>query len=666
MRGYGFFWAVIVAVAAVVVDGEVKDFLLTFSDEGKILPHLVDVWTLPDGNFAGVSRGIAGSRPPKSRCTYFVQGRDTLRALVKNRIRWNGCERVATSEEGGFVAKGYESGGLDPIEEYAKAFPQQKDEFKDFAGGLITRYSSTGSSLWYAPFVHHQDDSVGDVVVLRDGSVVSDDYLPVKYSADGKPLFEMPAVIPRNYDVPRGGGILEVENESVIIAVNDSENRVAVAKYNIRGEKVWLRYLSRGCRAARNLRPALSTAGNYYIGCTTGYSEISPGGGKVKAGAYRIYTLSPEGVHLLERTVQTSGDETLQSIVAEEDGGLLLVGSSDSPKGGDKMAEGTGSWFVKVSENGLVEWDFVSPYGDCARRSSRGYLTHTYLGTSIHELVTADFREPKDIETGQDVNPGDTIAIQVVKNKFYIAVANGVKADSNTTDISAQWMVVSAIPEQAASSGSEGSIVLPARKPAWSPQLGSPTLRRGVEKYGYLRLAWQERIEAKIRKSAASKMKVSRIRSGYPSMGSEVVIRDSFQNKLWETTPKYSEIVAERETFPLQGFRDRFVFQVLPEEGTSFEGGPIIDKGLVILKAKAGMYLVASGTSLETNRIFAIATPWQATHFEVTITTNGYTILTPVNTKGNAGCLMVSAKGQVEAEGSRKKTSRCELMLIPV
>lgn len=74
---------------------------------------------------------------------------------------------------------------------------------------------------------------------------------------------------------------------------------------------------------------------------------------------YWIIKLDAGGGEQWQRTIGGTGDEKLQSIVQTKDGGYILGGSSSSDRSGDKTENSYGNadyWAVKLDKDGKVEW----------------------------------------------------------------------------------------------------------------------------------------------------------------------------------------------------------------------------------------------------------------------------------------------------------------------
>jgi len=110
---------------------------------------------------------------------------------------------------------------------------------------------------------------------------------------------------------------------------------------SLKGRDIWLNVLT------------VDPRGNYLVAGTIYYDATE------QTGDYWIGYADTTGKLLWEKTLKASGNDELAQVVITGDGGYLLAGTSDSPKGGDKIAEAYGKkdyWLVKLNSAGEVEW----------------------------------------------------------------------------------------------------------------------------------------------------------------------------------------------------------------------------------------------------------------------------------------------------------------------
>ena len=67
-----------------------------------------------------------------------------------------------------------------------------------------------------------------------------------------------------------------------------------------------------------------------------------------------------QGNYVWDKTIGSSGNDSLKSVAETRDGGLILGGYSKSNASGEKTENSKGSydyWIVKLNKNGKVQWD---------------------------------------------------------------------------------------------------------------------------------------------------------------------------------------------------------------------------------------------------------------------------------------------------------------------
>lgn len=101
--------------------------------------------------------------------------------------------------------------------------------------------------------------------------------------------------------------------------------------------------------------------GSYIVGGTSA-SNISGDKTENSNGNndFWVLKLNSSGSIVWQNTIGGSNTDTLNSMDLTNDGGIILAGNSDSDISGDKTENSKGgndSWLVKLSANGVVEWD---------------------------------------------------------------------------------------------------------------------------------------------------------------------------------------------------------------------------------------------------------------------------------------------------------------------
>ena len=124
-----------------------------------------------------------------------------------------------------------------------------------------------------------------------------------------------------------------------------------------------------------HLFDAIST---YDYGVLFAGSSVSEASGNKKDGSvadldYWLWKMSEDGKLEWQKNYGGEGNDYLYSIAYTKDGGYILGGSSDSPKGDDKATDRFGKrdyWILKLNPLGEIEWQ------------------HTYGGNADDQLTS--------------------------------------------------------------------------------------------------------------------------------------------------------------------------------------------------------------------------------------------------------------------------------------
>ncbi len=209
----------------------------------------------------------------------------------------------------------------------------------------------------------------------------------------GKEWDRLYAMIPTS----DGGYLLGGSSNSGITGDKSEESRNLddywVVKIDSDGRKQWDKTF--GGTGLEDLKSIIPTAdGGYILG---GMSASGIGGDKTQENRggsdYWIVKVNSEGNKQWDKTFGGDSEDYFTSIVATADGGYLLAGSSVSGVGGDKSAEKTGYWIVKITSEGTKQWDKAFDGGNFGRviaTSDGGYL----LGGFTSSGVEGDKSEP--------------------------------------------------------------------------------------------------------------------------------------------------------------------------------------------------------------------------------------------------------------------------------
>ena len=137
---------------------------------------------------------------------------------------------------------------------------------------------------------------------------------------------------------------------------------IGVWKMNESGEMDWQKsFGGSGTDMLQSIR--LTNDGGFILAGTSN----SPKGTQKKEDSrggddFWVIKLNANGGEQWQRTIGGSGQEKLQSVCPTKDGGYILGGSSSSEPSGEKKEKGFGNldyWVVKLDHEGTIEWQKV-------------------------------------------------------------------------------------------------------------------------------------------------------------------------------------------------------------------------------------------------------------------------------------------------------------------
>lgn len=142
-------------------------------------------------------------------------------------------------------------------------------------------------------------------------------------------------------------------------SLNEGDLDYWVWKIDEKGDPEWQK--SFGGAGTDFLQSIRLTADGGFI--LAGNSD-SPKGKQKKADSHGgndfwVIKLDAGGGEQWQQTIGGGGDDKLQSVMPTKDGGYILGGSSDSEKSGDKSQPSFGGmdyWIVKLNKDGVIEW----------------------------------------------------------------------------------------------------------------------------------------------------------------------------------------------------------------------------------------------------------------------------------------------------------------------
>jgi len=564
-----------------------------------------------------------------------------------------GCEYVEI-KRGSYVTTGRKL--LSPSDSQCQASTRTRNGDIVIAGtksyigddAVVQRFDSNRNLIWDYPFEFQEDDFPTGVIELSDGSIVVAKAGILKLDADGKRVWRK-FFSPRQYYAERGGGIAEVEDLSIISSVN-SGGDVFVHKISESGGLLWRKKLTTAgsqCYQSPGTAPVYGTDGNYFVGCS-------------RSSRFFIYKLSAGGQILWEKKIIGIGSTGLYSMLADEDGGVVLGASN----------------IIKLDEDGNIEWE-LSSQGGTMRRTPYGYAFRT--GDGFQEIVP-DIKL-SDIYT----HSGFIVTLKSSAAGLLLAKdssSDQVRADSEVARFRAQWMMVgesasgsyfslrSVVNGKMATLINAGAEVV-LKAATWykadsrntrlkfrlrNLSAGEVAVQSARKTFGYLRPkrgSGGGKIIASASTAKDRKMTVNVASGPVPLSGTDIILRMSASNRLME--------ISEEEPYFLRANRvalpskiKAFLFTVLN-----------VGSGRVALQSKlTGKLLEVDVPSGRVGATGPIDRRSENTEFFMEIGDHGYvSLVSPTEALGMA-CMVVNQSGSVVVSGQRGSEA-CQIFVAP-
>ena len=290
------------------------------------------------------------------------------------------AKTVITTNDGGFVVAGYSISGI------------SGDKTEASRGGSdywIVKLNSTGQKVWDKTIGGSGNESANLVISTSDGGFVvggnstsgisgdktaaskgGDDYWVVKLNSAGQIVWDK-TIGGSGFDVPYGiaaandGGFVVAGYSSSGISGDKTEASKGsrdywIIKLNSAGQIVWDKTIG----GSGTDFPHAIVAANDGGFVVAGSSPSGISGDKTEASKgindYWIVKLNSAGQIVWDKTIGGSGFDVPYGIAAANDGGFVVAGDSPSGISGDKTEASRGSedyWVVKLNSAGQKVWD---------------------------------------------------------------------------------------------------------------------------------------------------------------------------------------------------------------------------------------------------------------------------------------------------------------------
>ena len=288
---------------------------------------------------------------------------------------------VVQTSDGGYLFGGYSNSNISGDKS------QVSQGISDY---WVVKVSSTGAKEWDKTFGGTGSDQLYSLQQTTDGGYIlgglsesgisgdktealkgSVDYWVVKISSEGIKEWDKgfggtgPDYLLTLRQTSDGGYLLGGNSQSGIggdkTQASKGNSDYWVVKISSTGTKEWDKTFG-GNSADLLLSLQQTTDGGYMLG---GYSQSGLSGDKTEASKgglndYWIVKISSEGLKEWDKTFGGNGYDQLYSFQQTSDGGYLLGGYSNSGISGDKTEASKGGfdiWVLKISSSGTIEWD---------------------------------------------------------------------------------------------------------------------------------------------------------------------------------------------------------------------------------------------------------------------------------------------------------------------
>jgi len=260
-------------------------------------------------------------------------------------------------------------------------------DYNDF---WIVKLSETGQKLWDRTLGGTDEDRCNAVAATPDGGCVAvglsysglsgnktesnrgiNDYWVVKLSATGsiewqRTLGGIGSEVANDVYANADGSILIAGNSNSDISGDKTEpskggSDIWLIKLDANGVLLWQKVL--GGSGGDGVYAVSKTTNGYMLGCTS-YSNISGDKSENCRGNsdYWLIKIDENATVIWDRTYGGNGLDYIWGMDTFSDGGIVMVGFSESHISGEKTenvygGSGSDGWMVRVDANGNILWD---------------------------------------------------------------------------------------------------------------------------------------------------------------------------------------------------------------------------------------------------------------------------------------------------------------------
>ena len=332
---------------------------------------------------------------------------------------------VATSD-GGFVIAGYSNSGISGDKS------ESSNGLQDF---WVIKINNVGTKLWDNSVGGNKNDLANAIVKSADGGFViagssnSDisgdkteanassstygDYWVVKLNSLGVKVWDKQlsgSGFENAYSIVAmldgGFGVAGYSDSGIFYdktEINKGQRDFWIIKLNSSGQIVWDRTIGGNKSDTPSSIVASNDGGLVILGISNSDITFDKSEANFGLNDYWVVKLNSSGIKVWDKTFGGNGLETAKSLVSVSDGSFILVGSSESSISGEKSEASIGSedfWLLKIDNNGQKIWD--KTFG-----SSNTDKANFIIGASGGDFVIAGISNGGISGNKTEANKGD-------------------------------------------------------------------------------------------------------------------------------------------------------------------------------------------------------------------------------------------------------------------